>query len=292
MQKNPSQILIIILLLTIPLMVIASAQEYELPNIIPNYSGVHYGFSSYPKTESQVYTNSLIDDMIQEMDQNGLTIYRMSFNDYVPSETVITHVQYYLDNCDHEVIVDYYHQYPMGALSTSDLEETTKQGLEIADAFNNNPRVWLEPFNERTNSNLDDYIQSYVDDIRDEGYTYKIVVNKWDQTWTQMASVNDPLDKFYSGYHFYFNSGSWSTAESQMQTALDKGIKLINTEIGADYNEYREFSLSEVQRVNEFCEWCEQKGVGNTIWMRYGLGNYAKYIELGLINPLTGNELN
>ena len=78
-------------------------------------------------------------------------------------------------------------------------------------------------------------MQGLVTEIRAAGYTNPIVVDKWNQAWTV---INDPLDNTYQGYHFYFNSWSVSGAISQMQTAQSKGIKIINTEIGADYNEY------------------------------------------------------
>ena len=253
-------------------------------------AGTYFGWSSYPRTQSGTYTTNAIDQIIQTMDENGLNIYRMAFNDFRDIDTVvIPYVQYFIDHCNYDIIIDFYHQYPMAELTSTQLSEVISRGLAIAEHFNNNPRIILEPVNERTNTNLPSQIQTFIDEIRDAGYTYRICVNKWEHSWDSFATINDPLDRFYTGYHYYFNSGAWSSAESQMTSALNLGLKLINTEIGADYNEYSQFSQSEVDRVNEFCNWCEARGIGNTIWMCYGEGNLPTYINLGLRNPLTGS---
>ena len=76
-----------------------------------------------------------------------------------------------------------------------------------------------------------------------------------------------------------------------MQQALNLGLKIINTEIGADYNEANQFQSSEVARLNEFTQWCAQRDIGNTVWMRYGEENLPTYISMDLENPLTGNEI-
>ena len=127
-------------------------------------------------------------------------------------------------------------------------------------------------------------MQGLLDDIRDAGYTNMIVCNKWNTGWSSSKLI-DPLDNTYMGYHFYFNSWSVSGATSSMQEALNAGIKLINTEIGADFNEYSQFSSSEVQELNDFMAWCAQREIGNTVWMNENLNNWESYQDLGIDFP-------
>jgi hypothetical protein len=121
-----------------------------------------------------------------------------------------------------------------------------------------------------------------IDAIRAAGYTNAIVVNKWNTAWHKFT---DPLDNTYQGYHFYFNSWSVSGATNQMNIALSRGIKVINTEIGADFNEYRSFTTSTVRELTEFLAWCADRGIGNTIWMYEDLHNWNRYQQLGLNIP-------
>jgi len=104
-------------------------------------------------------------------------------------------------------------------------------------------------------------------------------VNKWNQPWTV---INDTANNNFQGYHFYFNSWSVSGATSQMETALSKGISIINTEIGADFNEYNSFTTETVEELNEFIAWCNDHRIGNTVWMNENLNNWQRYQELGL----------
>jgi len=258
------------------------------PSPTPISNSTFYGFSSYPRTQSATFTTNIIDDIIFEMDIVGLNIYRMSFNDFRDIDTmVIPFIQYYLDHCDYYLIVDYYHQYPMDSLSSSMLTETTNKGLAIFDAVGNNPRVMLEPWNERDNDDMPSQAQTFIDSMRSAGCNLPIVINKWDHSWSSMANINDPIDNFYTGYHYYFNSGGWSSAESEMTTALDLGLKIINTEIGADWDEYTQFDQSEVDRVTEFMAWCAPRGIGNTVWMYQGLGpNWNTYQQMNLEFPV------
>lgn len=194
-------------------------------------------------------------------------------------------VQYFLDNCDYQLIVDR-HMYPMASLTDSQWNDVRTWTLDVASTFSAyEDRLWIEPINERTNSDLASRLQTIVTAVRNAGYGHRILANKWDQSWSSMATINDPLDRFYTGYHFYFNSWSVSGAQSQMQTALNLNLKIINTEIGADYNEASQFSQSEVDEVNTFMDWCADRDIGNTVWMRYGLENLPKYQQLNLQFP-------
>ena len=149
MQKNSIQkkfftilLAILIIVLYVPSQTIAATSDQKTISSTGNIqyptdppppnSETYFGWSSYPRTQSGTYTTQAIDQIIQTMNDNGLNIYRMAFNDFRDVETlVIPYVQYFLDNCDYDVIVDYYHQYPMDALSSSQLSETIKGlGLE------------------------------------------------------------------------------------------------------------------------------------------------------------------
>jgi hypothetical protein len=240
------------------------------------------GVSAYPRTLSGRYSIAIIDDIIAYMDAEDLTIYRMSIWHSVDPEPW---VQYYLDHCDYDLIVCR-HMYPMDALSAAEWTEVQTWTLELLDSFSAyQDRLWVEPINERTNSDLATPLQTLVTAVRDAGYTARIIANKWDQSWASMASIHDPLDRFWTGYHFYFTNGAWTSAESQMQTALNLGLKLLNTEVGADYHERDYFDPSEVERLNAFLAWCADRGIGNTVWMCYGLQNLPRYEELGLQYP-------
>jgi hypothetical protein len=59
-------------------------------------------------------------------------------------------------------------------------------------------------------------------------------------------------------------------------------LRIINTEIGADYNEASAFDLTEIAELNQFLAWCAARGIGNTVWMNENLSNWQRYQELGL----------
>jgi hypothetical protein len=108
-----------------------------------------------------------------------------------------------------------------------------------------------------------------------------------------MAGISDPQDTFYTGYHYYFNSWSVSGATNDMQLAMSAGVpgnRLINTEIGADFNEETAFSESEVGEVNSFMQWCADRNISNTVWQRYGLQNWDTYQRMNLTFPVTATR--
>ena len=243
----------------------------------------YLGLSGYPTSTSEV------SDIIHTMDANGLNIYRMSFN---PEWTRGPHpyhqeyVQYFLDHSSHTIIVDRNHIYPPteeGAQTTRDNWNTAKNSIyQILQTWPNNQRVAVELVNEYVSNDFYPRMQQLVNEIRDAGYTNPIVVNKWNQPWT---IINDPLDNTYQGYHYYFNSWSVSGAMSQINTALSKNIKLINTEVGASYNEGRDFTTETVNELVNFLQQCNELGVGNTIWMNENLSNWPYYEDFDFEFP-------
>ena len=250
----------------------------------PAPPGTFIGLSGYPTSTSQ------IDAIIQVMDENNLNIFRMSFNPEwfggKPHPYRANYIQYFLDNCDYYIIVERNHIYPPteeGAQEARDNWDIVENSLfDVLETWPNNQRVMVELINEYVSSDFYPRMQDLVDSIRDTGYTNPIVMNKWNHQWTV---INDPLDNTYQGYHFYFNSWSVSGATSQMETALSKGIKMINTEIGADFNEARDFDSSEVKELSDFISWCNDRGIGNTVWMNENLANWQTYQQLGITFP-------
>jgi hypothetical protein len=117
------------------------------------------------------------------------------------------------------------------------------------------------------------------------------MVNKFSQPW---SVINDPLKNTYQSYHYYFNSWSVSYAISNAKLALSKGIKLINTEIGADYRENNYFSSSTVSELKSFLVQCASLGIGNLVWMNYNgdsSNNWPRYKALGLSFPTVFSPL-
>lgn len=292
-QKFFVALLILLIALCIPIQTVAapSAQQLvsttgyiEYPTSPEPVPGTYIGLSGYPTSTSQ------IDAIIQVMDENNLNIFRMSFNpewfSSKPHPYRANYIQYFLDNSDYTIIVDRNHLYPPTEESAQQARnnwETVENSLfEVLGTWPNNNRVAVELINEYVLTDFYPRMQNLVDSIREAGYTNPIVVNKWNQPWTV---INDPLDNTYQGYHFYFNSWSVSGAISQMNNALSRGIKIINTEIGADFNEYNSFTTETVEELNEFIVWCSDQGMGNTVWMNENLNNWQRYQELGLSFP-------
>jgi hypothetical protein len=245
---------------------------------------VFLGLSGYPTSTTN------IDNIIKTMNNNDLNTYRMSANpewfSSKPHSYHSNYVQYFLDHSDFTIVVDRNHIYPpteAGAQTARNNWATVRNSIfEVLKAYPNNQRVMVELVNEYVSSDFYSRMQSLVNEIRAAGYTNPILVNKWNQAWTK---INDPLDNTYQGYHFYFNSWSPSGAISQMNTALSKGIKIINTEVGADYREKSYFTTSTVGELETFMTQCASRGIGNTVWMNENLGNWQTYQTLSLNFP-------
>ena len=243
------------------------------------------GLSSYP-----IDTENLVN-VIELMDYNGLNTHRLSFNPEwftnKPRPYNASIVQYVLDNSNHMVIVDRNHLYPPTQSSASSAKKNwdlvRNSTFEVLAAWPNNSRVAVELINEYISKDFYPLMQQLISDIRDAGYTNPIVVNKCDQPWTKL---DDPLDNTFQGYHFYFNYWSVSGAILQMKIALSRGIKIINTEVGADSRESRYFTVDTVNELNDFLNQSASLGVGNCVWMVERLSNWAAYQSLGLTFPV------
>lgn len=280
MKKIATAIIAICVIL--PLL-FSAVSFYANAATVQSQNKVFLGLSGYPTSTGQ------IDSIISTMKANGLNTFRMSANPTWSSGSHPYHkefVQYFLDHSDFTIIVDRNHLYPPTEASATSARNNWAAArnsvFEVLQAYPNNPRVIVELVNEYISSDFYTRMQGLVTEIRSAGYTNGILFDKWNQAWTK---VNDPLDNTYQGYHFYFNSWSPSGAISQMQTAQSKGIKLINTEVGADYNEYSAFTTSTVSELNQFLSQSAAMGVGNTVWMNENLNNMPKYQQLGLDFP-------
>ena len=245
------------------------------------------GLSGYPTSTNQVA------NIIAVMQENNLNLFRMSFNPTWMSGPHPYHpeyIQYFLDHTPSNwvIIVDRNHIYPpteAGASTFRDNINTARNSiLQVAAAWPNNPRVWIELSNEYISTDFHTIFQGLIDDVRDAGYTNPLVIDKWNTAWSS-AVFNDPYDSVYVGMHFYFNTWSVSGAISQMNNALRLGLKLVNTEVGADYNEANSFTTSTVTELNNFLEQCAELGVGNTVWMNENLNNWQTYQQLGINFP-------
>jgi len=208
-----------------------------------------------------------------------------------------SYVQYFLDHSpsSYMIIVDINHLYPPTEASASSARShwtTVKNNIfQVLQDFRNNPRVSVELINEYVSSDFYSRMRSLVTAIRAAGYTNRLVVNKFNQPW---AVIKDPLNKTYQGYHYYFNSWSVSGAISNIKIAKSMGIKLINTEAGASYNEYPYFTWSNVGRLNSFLSQAASLGVGSCVWMNcHGAysNNYPKYKSMSLTFPTVYSPL-
>jgi hypothetical protein len=246
------------------------------------------GLSGYPTS------TSWLDQIISVMSANGMNVYRMSANpewfSSKPHPYHSSYVQYFLDHApsDWVIIVDRNHIYPPNEQGASDFRTnivTARNSiLEVCNAWPNNPRVWIELANEYVSTDFNSVFQDLIDDVRNAGCSNTLVIDKWNTAWSS-AVFSDPYSSVYTGMHFYFNSWSVSGATTQMNYALDRYLKVINTEVGADSNEASQFSQSEVQELSDFLQWSADNGIGNTIWMNENLDNWQTYQNLGLVIP-------
>ncbi len=280
-DMNRTKQALVIVSILLPLLLGTSISTIQAAIQSPNK--VFQGLSGYPTSTGQ------LDSIISTMQANGLNTYRMSANPAWSGGPHPYHrefIQYFLDHSSYTIIVDRNHLYPPTEASASSARNnwaTVRNSLfEVLEAYPNNPRVIVELINEYISDDFYSRMQSLVTEIRAAGYTNPLLVDKWNQPWTV---INDPLDRTYQGYHFFFNSWSPSGAISQMQTAQSKGIQIINTEIGADFNEYSSFTTSTVGELNTFLSQCASMGIGNTVWMNENLNNMPRYQSLGLDFP-------
>lgn len=249
---------------------------------------IPFGLSGYPRN------TATLQEIIDVMQEYHMNTYRMSFNpswfDNKPNPYSASLIQYYLDNTPSSfiLIIDRNHLYPPNSESAAEYRAnrvTARNDILTTlgtSNWGNNPRVWVECFNEYTSSDYLSQLQWMTDAIRSAGYTNVIVNNKWNTNWG-VSVIDDDSPGQWTGYHYYFNTWSVSSAVYQMNLALQYGVGgIVNTEIGADYNEGSSFTDGTVGELNQFIEWSYENQIGNTIWMCYGLQNWEHYQDHGL----------
>jgi len=258
------------------------------------------GISSRPTTDGSDtnYQTSVVQQVIDFMKDKGLNVYRMCFA--ITADPTI-YVQYFFDHCNHTLILNYFHNGFATAMTDDEWNTSKTKALSLLATFSAyQDRLWLEPCNERTNSNLPTQIQSFITTIRNAGYTCNIIVDRWySQPYSNYAAIIDPLNKFWTGEHHYFNKEgnpndppgeTLSWAETKEQQGLALNLKMLDTEVGADTLEYPQFQKVEVDAVSSYLQLCRQNNVGACGWMLHGIRNWAttsstSYKNLGLIFP-------
>jgi Cellulase (glycosyl hydrolase family 5) len=267
-------------------------------------------FSSTSTTHAQVNTtyNGLsgyvtstgnIDKLIALMNAEGFNIYRMGFSPPWANNRPYNkaYIQYYLDHSNHKIIVDINHLWPGSTSYTTfenNIEACTQAALQVCKDFPNNQRVIVELVNEYYIKNkYIQYIQPMINTIRNAGYTNPLLVNKYANFDWNCVAFTDPQNNLYVGTHKYFNTlttNEVTSFEAHMQEGLNRGYKLINTEVGAA-DKAADFSTENTAALNELLAWCNARRIGNCVWMYENLNYWSTYQSLGLkIPPGTGSN--
>ena len=245
------------------------------------YSGIFdfLGFSGYITSQTE------LNSAIAIMESQNLNAYRVSFRPSwkIPEGSVkgynTSFIDYLLANTTFFIIVDGNHLYPPTEASAQDARnhwtDVRARIFQTLERYPNNTRVAVELINEYASSDYNTRTQALIDEIRNAGYTNPIVTNKLNTAWFKFS---DPLNNTFQGMHFYFNSWSPAGAMTQMNTALSKGItNILNTEVGANYNEYKYYTQANVDALESFLSQSQALGISNCIWMNNDTVNWQGY---------------
>jgi Cellulase (glycosyl hydrolase family 5) len=282
------EILTTLLCITVMSTLLFSSTSTTLAQVNPTYNGL----SGY------VTSTGNIDKLIQLMTAEGFNIYRMGFSPPWSSNRPYNKewIQYYLDHCNYVLVVDINHLWP-GSTSYTTFENNiaacTEAALQVCRDFPNNQRVIVELVNEYyIKDRYIQYIQPMINAIRQAGYTNPLLVNKYANFDWNCVAFADSANNLIVGTHKYFNSLSTNEVASMkthMQEALNRGYRLINTEVGAA-DASADFSTANTAALNELLTWCSARGIGNCVWMYENLNYWSNYQSLGLnIPPGTGS---
>ena len=204
------------------------------------------------------------------------------------------YVDYVLANTDLTVVLDINHVYyeTDGHFDVDGgsvwIQQHWQQVLNwvvtVAQLYANNDRVIIEVFNEYSLSDFWAKAQQALDFIRQYSANF-VLFNKWAQPWTQLY---DPYDKTVNSYHYYFNPEYWTPAgaEADVQRALNLGLRVLNTEVGAHSSGGPAITAETVAKLNAFLAWCMARGVGNCIWNTNDVQDFPRMEALGLIVPV------
>lgn len=235
--------------------------------------------------------------VINEMNSHNLNVLRLVCPPswYPQGGTTASYspaiVQYFLDNCGHDIIVDRNHIWNVDlAVAAVDFKahlQTAKNDLVgVCNDFPANPRVLIELCNEYNAADNYPVMQDIINYIRGQGHGHRIVQNWYGYAYPYRWTLyNEPV---IQGNHIYFDNPPDKTAYAQsiMQEAEAAGIEVINTEIGAATGEYPQFTAAKVQAVTDFLAWAYPRGIGNCVWYyRNDVSNMPYYYALGFQFP-------
>ncbi len=272
------------LVLGITLALILAANVAIQVFVIAETGTLKRGFSGYVTSKTALQTT------IGIMESQNLNAYRVSFRPswHSQGDTVksynTAYIDYLLANTDYLIIVDGNHLYPATEEVAKDARAhwsgVKDRVFQVLEDYPNNPRVAVELINEYASDDYDERMQNLIDEIRAAEYTNPIVTNKLYTPWHKFS---DPLDNTYQGTHFFFNSWSADGAMRQMEIAKSRGItKIINTEVGASYNEYRDYTQANVDELETFLIKSQALGIGNCVWMNNDAVNWQGYSQYNL----------
>jgi hypothetical protein len=266
-------------------------------SFVPNVSQIFAQSNDFKYLGFSGYITSMLElaNTIQLMNAQNLNVYRVcsrpswnvSEGDFRGYNT--DYIDYLLANTNFLIIVDGNHLYPPSDTSSLDARDhwadVRARINQILFRYANNSRVAVELINEYVLDDYDTRIQGLIDDIRGTGYTNPIVTNKVDTP--KWAKFNDTLDNTYQGLHFYFNTWNSTRAIDNLKIALSRGIRIINTEIGASNDEYKYYTQATVDDMELFLSQSQALGINNCIWMNNDTLNWREgYTKYGLnLNP-------
>ncbi|MCL5877936.1 MAG: glycoside hydrolase family 5 protein [Candidatus Bathyarchaeota archaeon] len=226
-----------------------------------------------------------LEKTIELMENKHLNAYRVSFRpSWISQEGEIKGynpacIDFLLVNTNFLVIVDGNHLYPAteGSLyAYNHWDQVRGRVFQVLERYPNNSRVAVELINEYNLADYDTKMQDLIDEIRNASYSNTIVTNKLTTNWHKFE---DPLNNTYQGMHFYFNHWKTDGALAQMNRAINQyGItKILNTEVGASSDEYRQFTQTNVDELEAFLIQSQSLGVSNCIWMNNDTQNWQGY---------------
>lgn len=215
------------------------------------------------------------------------------------------YVDYILQNTNLKVIIDPNHVYYTtdgvfdidgGSQWTFDHWAQIYEWIAtLADMYRNNDRVIVETFNEYKDGTgrtpLWTLAQEMVNSLRAQKITNPLLFNKWTQNWTRLIDPLDPAGpgKLWYSYHYYFGgyTGPWSAAGAlaNLDLALGLGIKICNTEVGANSRGGSNITSAQVAVLNEFLAGCATRRIGNMLWNTNDNQDFGIYRDLGLVIP-------
>lgn len=230
------------------------------------------------------------DAVLDKMAEYNMDTIRLAMNNnaiqsgtrpYVPS--IITYI---LETTNYIVISDPDHTFPQGTIDNwsyipaivSRCKEVIGLGADYGDRF------IVEPWNESMfdQSEMASFTQEIIDQLRAYGYTGWILYNLLNGHGAQYP-LNLTDSKVIGGFHNYMNGSTPSYTMTLSRRFSDAGIRCVNTEIGASWEEYKDFNSENVQEITDFFKSAFDEGWHATencrkicplLWMSHNIDNF------------------